>query len=74
MMLVDTSLWIEFLRRRGDARAKQAVARMLEAELAAFTCPVRHQDFGFGKQGCTFRRASTCGRRGLAHMAKHLKS
>jgi len=43
MKLVDTSLWIEFLRKRGDPQAKQAVARLLEADLAAFTCPVRFE-------------------------------
>ena len=40
MILIDTSAWIEFLRRRGDPVVKQAVARLMEAELAAYTCPV----------------------------------
>jgi len=43
MKLVDTPLWIEFLRKRGDPQAKQAVARLLEADMAAFTCPMRFE-------------------------------
>lgn len=41
MKIVDTSLWIEFLRRRGDPEAKHAVARLLEAAQAAYSCPIR---------------------------------
>jgi len=40
MKLVDTSAWVEFLRRRGDARAKQAVASLIEDDLTAYTCPI----------------------------------
>jgi predicted nucleic acid-binding protein len=43
MKLVDTSAWVEFLRRRGDPSVKQAVARLLHADLAAYTCPVRFE-------------------------------
>jgi len=39
MKLVDTSAWIEFLRRKGDPAIKQAVARFTAANLAAYTCP-----------------------------------
>ena len=28
MGLVDTSAWVEFLRRKGEARVKEAVARL----------------------------------------------
>ncbi|MBE7501499.1 MAG: PIN domain-containing protein [Verrucomicrobiales bacterium] len=43
MKIVDTSLWIEFLRRRGDPEAKHAVARLLEADQAAYSCPIRFE-------------------------------
>ena len=41
MKLVDASAWIEFLRRKGDPKARLAVARLLAADQAANTCPVR---------------------------------
>jgi predicted nucleic acid-binding protein len=40
MKLIDSSAWVEFLRKRGDPAVKQAVARIMQANLAAFTCPV----------------------------------
>ncbi len=43
MMLVDSSLWIEFLRRKGDPEVKHLVARLLESETAAYTCPIRFE-------------------------------
>lgn len=43
MKLVDSSAWVEFLRRRGDAVIKGAVARLLETDQAAFTCPIRFE-------------------------------
>jgi len=43
MKLVDTSAWVEFLRRRGDPRAKEAVAKLLEDDLTAYTCPIRFE-------------------------------
>jgi len=43
MKLVDTSVWIEFLRRKGDPSVKQAVARLLQANQAAFTCPTQFE-------------------------------
>ena len=43
MKLVDTSAWVEFLRRKGNPAVKQAVARLLQADLAAYTCPVRFE-------------------------------
>ena len=43
MKLVDTSAWIEFLRRKGDPKVKHAVARLLAADHAAYTCPVRFE-------------------------------
>jgi predicted nucleic acid-binding protein len=43
MKLVDSSAWIEFLRRKGDPSAKNAVARLIEAEAAAYTCPIRFE-------------------------------
>jgi predicted nucleic acid-binding protein len=43
MKLVDSSAWVEFLRRKGDPAVKQVVARLLQTELAAFTCPIRFE-------------------------------
>lgn len=43
MKLIDTSAWVEFLRRKGDPGAKQTVARLLQADLSAYTCPVRFE-------------------------------
>jgi len=43
MKLVDTSAWVEFLRRAGEAQAKQAVARLLEDSQTAYTCPIRFE-------------------------------
>ncbi len=43
MKLVDTSAWIEFLRRKGDPKVKHAVVRLLGADHAAYTCPVRFE-------------------------------
>ena len=43
MKLVDSSAWVEFLRRKGHPVVKQAVARLLEADLAAYTCPIRFE-------------------------------
>src|SRR5487761_1977282 len=43
MKLVDTSAWVEFLRRQGDAKVKHAVARLLQSDQVAFTCPVRFE-------------------------------
>jgi len=43
MRLVDSSAWVEFLRKKGDPSVKQAVARLIQAELAAYTCPIRFE-------------------------------
>jgi predicted nucleic acid-binding protein len=43
MTLVDSSAWIEFLRRKGDPVAKDKVARLLEAGLTAYTCPIEFE-------------------------------
>jgi hypothetical protein len=43
MKLVDTSAWVEFLRRTGDPQSKRAVARLLADGLTAYTCPVRFE-------------------------------
>ena len=43
MKLVDSSVWIEFLRRKGDPEAKRKVAQFLEGDLAAYTCPIRFE-------------------------------
>jgi len=43
MKLVDSSAWVEFLRRRGDIQVKHIVARLLQADQAAYTCPIRFE-------------------------------
>ncbi len=43
MRLVDSSAWVEFLRSKGDAGIKHAVARLLQADQVAFTCPIRFE-------------------------------
>ena len=43
MKLVDSSAWVEFLRRKGDPVVKQTVARLLHADLAAYTCPIEFE-------------------------------
>jgi predicted nucleic acid-binding protein len=43
MKLVDTSAWVEFLRRKGNRRAKEEVRSLLEADSAAHTCPIRFE-------------------------------
>lgn len=51
MRLVDSSAWVEFLRRKGDLRVKQAVARLIQADLAAYTCPIRFELLSGVKSG-----------------------
>ena len=43
MRLVDSSIWVEFLRRKGDPKIKNAVAQLLQADQTAFTCPIRFE-------------------------------
>ncbi len=43
MKLVDTSVWIPFLRRKGEPGVKQHVANLIAASEAAYTCPVRFE-------------------------------
>jgi predicted nucleic acid-binding protein len=43
MKLVDTSAWVAFLRRKGDLKVKHAVARLLQADQAAYTCPIQFE-------------------------------
>ena len=43
MRLVDSSAWVEFLRRKGDPDIKNIVARLLQADQAAYTCPIRFE-------------------------------
>src|SRR5271166_1951781 len=43
MKLIDSSAWVEFLRRKGDSKVKNAVARLIQADLAAYTCPIRFE-------------------------------
>jgi predicted nucleic acid-binding protein len=43
MKLVDTSAWVEFLRRQGDPTVKQVVARLIQADQAAYTCPIHFE-------------------------------
>ena len=41
--LIDTSVWIEFLRRNGDVQLKSQVADLIGSGRAAYTCPVRFE-------------------------------
>jgi predicted nucleic acid-binding protein len=43
MKLIDSSAWVEFLRRKGDPGVKHHVARLLSADQAAYTCPIRFE-------------------------------
>ena len=43
MKLVDSSAWVEFLRRKGDPAVKHTVGRLLQADQAAYTCPIRFE-------------------------------
>ena len=43
MILIDTSAWIEFLRRDGDPRIKRRVARYVEIAEAAHCPPVEFE-------------------------------
>ena len=40
MILIDTSAWIEFFRKKGNPEAKNRVASLLNGDEAAYTCPV----------------------------------
>lgn len=51
MKLVDSSAWVEFLRRKGDPRVKHTVARLLQADHAAYTCPIRFELLSGVKSG-----------------------
>lgn len=44
-VLIDTSAWIEFLRRNGDPELKSRVADLVASGRAAYTCPVRFELF-----------------------------
>jgi predicted nucleic acid-binding protein len=43
MILIDTSAWIDFLRRQGDATTKRRVAAYIEMEEAAYCGPVEFE-------------------------------
>ena len=43
MILIDTSAWIEFFRRRGDAAVKSRVAGFVETGDAAFCGPILYE-------------------------------
>jgi len=43
MRLIDSLAWVEFLRPKGDSRIKHQVARLLEADQAAYTCPIHFE-------------------------------
>jgi predicted nucleic acid-binding protein len=43
MTLIDTSAWIEFLRRTGRAEIKQRVAALLELDEAAYCGPIEFE-------------------------------
>jgi predicted nucleic acid-binding protein len=43
MKLIDTSIWIEFFRRKGDPAVKQGLANLIAGGQAAHTCPIRFE-------------------------------
>lgn len=43
MTLIDTTMWINFLRRNGAQTHKVAVGDLLAYDAAAYTCPVRYE-------------------------------
>lgn len=43
MILIDTSAWIEFFRRKGEPLWKSRVMDSLAGNKAAYTCPVRFE-------------------------------
>jgi predicted nucleic acid-binding protein len=43
MKMIDSSIWIEFLRKNGDPSVKGHVAQLISAEQAAYTCPIRFE-------------------------------
>jgi hypothetical protein len=43
MILIDTSAWIEFFRRSGDAAVKSRVAGLVETGDAAFCGPILYE-------------------------------
>jgi len=43
MTLIDTTMWIHFLRRNGDLNHKIAVRDLLANGTAAYTCPVHYE-------------------------------
>lgn len=46
MVLVDTSVWIEASRRKGDLACKVGLENLLEAYEACLCCPVRFEFLG----------------------------
>jgi len=42
-VLIDTSVWIEYLRRRGSSEAKVLVGELLEKRQAIYTDPVLYE-------------------------------
>jgi predicted nucleic acid-binding protein len=51
MVLVDSSAWIECLRRNGDLRVKLAIEGLLEAYEAQWCAPVRLEVLGGARSG-----------------------
>jgi predicted nucleic acid-binding protein len=51
MTLIDTSAWIEFLRRKGNPEITRRVAAYLEAGLAAYCGPVEFELYVGAKEG-----------------------
>ena len=42
-MLIDTSVWIDFVRKSGSDWARAVLTRELSAHTAVFTCPTRFE-------------------------------
>jgi len=51
MTLIDTSAWIEFLRREGHVGTKNRVATLISNDEAAYPCPVLMELLAGAKDG-----------------------
>ena len=65
MTLIDTSAWIEFFRRKGDASVKSRVKDILLNGEAAYTCAIRYVLIlgAFPQEIADLNRGLECSRR-----------
>ena len=68
MLIIDTSLWVDFLRRRAPEEALKVLRQALGDRTAAYTCPVAMELLA----GCRDSRETSLIRE-LLGMGTHLK-